>query len=140
MPFAKGCPAMCVYHLKRGQRGYDGHVVNIEQNIGGFINCLPRPARGLPIIVVRRQGGEGTHKALFVRQQRVFTASNWLRANNAFYSNIRINADHLNALPDNGFLQDLNESCGDDDLDSERDTGPHQDNASREDEDTEFFL
>ena len=32
--------------------------------------------------MVRRQGGEGTHKDLLVRRQRVVTALNWLRANN----------------------------------------------------------
>ena len=72
--------------------------------------------------------------------QRVFTALNWLRANNPFYSDIRINADNINSLPDNGSLQDLYETCGDDDLDSKRDTGPQQDSASEGDEDTEFFL
>ena len=81
MLIAKGCLVMRVYRLKGGQRGYGGHVVNLAQNIGGFVNSLPRPARDLPIIVVWRQGGKGTHKDLLVRRQRVFTALNWLRAN-----------------------------------------------------------
>ena len=80
MLIAKGCPVMRVYRLKGGQRGYGGHVVNLAQNISDFVNSLPRPATELPIIVVRRQGGEGTHKNLFVRRQRVFDAINWLRA------------------------------------------------------------
>ena len=80
MLIAKGCPVMRVYRLKGGQRGYGGHVVNLEQNIGDFVNSLARPARELPIIVVRRQGGEGTHKNLLVHRQRVFDALNWLRA------------------------------------------------------------
>ena len=75
MLIAKGCPVMRVYRLKEGKRGYGGHIVNLKQNIGGFVNSLPRPARNLPIIVVRRQGGEDTHKNLLVRQ-RVFTALN----------------------------------------------------------------
>ena len=138
---AKGCPVMRVYRLKKGQRGYGGHVVNLAQNNGDFVNSLPRPARELPIIiVVRRQGGESTHKDLLVRRQRVFDALNWLKANNPFYSDICINTDNLNSLPDNGSLQDLYETSGDDDLDSERDTGPQQDGASRGDEDTESFL
>ena len=80
MLIAKGCPVMRVYRLKGEQRGYGGHVVNLAQNIGDFINSLPRPARELPIVVVRRQGGEGTHKELLVRRQRVFDALKWLRA------------------------------------------------------------
>ena len=57
MLIAKGCPAMRVYRLQGRQRGYGGHVVNLAQNIGGFVNSLPRPARNLPIVVVQRQGG-----------------------------------------------------------------------------------
>ena len=140
MLIAKGCPVMRVYRLKGGQPGYGGHVVSLAENIGDFVNSLPRPGRDLPIIVVRRQGGEGTHKDLLVHRQRVFDALNWLQANNPFYSDIRINMDNLISLPDNGSLQDLYETCGDDDLDSERDTGPQQDGASGGDEDTESCL
>ena len=90
MLIAKACPVMRVYRLKGGQRGYGGHIVNLAQNIGGFVNSLPRAARGLPIVVVGRQGEEGTHKDLLVRLQRVVTALNCLRANNPFYSDIRM--------------------------------------------------
>ena len=140
MLITKVCPVMRIYRLKGGQRGYGGHVVNLAKNIGDFVNSLPRPAWELPIIVVRRQGGEGIHKDLLVRQQRVFDALNWLRANNPFYGDISINTGNFNSLPENGSLQDLYETSGDDDLDSERDTGPQQDGASRGDEDTESFL
>ena len=79
MLIAKGCPVMRVYRVKGRQRGYGGHVVNLAKNIGDFVNSLPRPARELPVIVVRRQGEEGINKDLFVRRQRVFDAINWLR-------------------------------------------------------------
>ena len=75
MLIAKGCPVMRVYHLKGGQRGSGGHVVNLAPNIGGFVNSLPRPARDLPTIMVRRQGEEGTHKDLLMRRQRVSVVS-----------------------------------------------------------------
>ena len=74
MLITKGCPVMRVYRLKGGQRGYGGHVVNLAQNIDDFVNSLLWPARDLPIIVVRRQGGEGTRKDFLVRRQRVFDA------------------------------------------------------------------
>ena len=57
---------MRVYRLKGGQRRYGGHVVNLPQNISGFVTRLPRAARALPIVVIRRLGGEGTHKDLNV--------------------------------------------------------------------------
>ena len=112
------------FALKGGREGTAvTHVVNLAQNIGDFVNSLPQPARELPIIVVRRQGGEGIHKDLLVRRQRVFDALNWLRAKKNFYSDIGINTDNLLSLPDNGSLQDLYETSRDDDLDSERNAG-----------------
>ena len=76
MLIAKACLVMRDYRLKEGQRGCGGHIVNLTQNIGDLVNSPPRPARDLPIIVVPHQGGEGTHKDLLVRRQRVFTALN----------------------------------------------------------------
>ena len=120
---------MRVYRPKEGQRRYGGHVVHLAQNSGGFVSSLQRAARSLTIVSVRRQDGEGTHKNLMVRRQRAFDALNWLRANNSFNSDVRVDADNLAALLDNDPLQNLYVSCGDDDLDSERDTGPEQDYA-----------
>ena len=53
MLIAKDCPVMRVYRLKGGQRGYGGRVVNLAQNIGDFVNSLPRPARDLPTEATR---------------------------------------------------------------------------------------
>ena len=64
MLIAKGCPVMRVYHLEEEQRGYGGHVVNLAQNVGDFVKRLPRAAKNLPIMVVRRLGGAYTHKNL----------------------------------------------------------------------------
>ena len=106
MLIAKGCLVMRVYHLKGGQRGYNGHVVNLAQNVGDFVKCLPRTAKDLPIVVVRCLDGENTHKDLLVRQQRVFDAIVWRQAKNA-----------LAALPDNGTLTDLSLASEHRDLD-----------------------
>ena len=97
---------MRVYRLKGGQRGYGGHVVKMAQNVSGFVNRLPRAARDLPIVVLRRQGGDSSRKDLLVYRQRVCDALNWLQANAFFYSDILIDADALATLPDNGPLPD----------------------------------
>ena len=84
MLIAKGCLVMRVYRLKGGQRGYGGHVVNLAQNVADFVKRLSRAAKDLPIVVVRRLGGDDTHKDLLVRRQRVFDAIVWLQANKPF--------------------------------------------------------
>ena len=107
MLITKGCPARRVYRLKGGQRGYGGHVVNLAQNFGDFVKRLPRAAKDLPIVIVRRLGGEDTRKDTLVRRQRVLDAIVWLQANISFCSDISIGADALAALPDNETLTDL---------------------------------
>ena len=76
---ARCCPIMRVLHLKIGQLGYGGHVVNVAQDITTFAATLPRLAADVPIIIVRREGQEpGHHKDLHVRRGRVQRALVWL--------------------------------------------------------------
>ena len=42
MLIARCCPIMRVIHLKGGQLGYGGHVVNVAQDITSFAATLPR--------------------------------------------------------------------------------------------------
>ena len=46
-------PMMSIYDLLHGQYGYNGHVINLPQNVTAFINSLPRCLNDLDIIVVR---------------------------------------------------------------------------------------
>ena len=41
MLIAWACPIMTIYRKHGGQHGYGGHVVNLPQNIQGFLNGLP---------------------------------------------------------------------------------------------------
>ena len=64
MLIARCCPIMRVIHLKGGQLGYGGHVVNVAQDIT-FAATLPRLAADVPIIILGREGQEpGQHKDL----------------------------------------------------------------------------
>ena len=79
MLIARSCPIMRVIHLKGGQLGYGGHVVNVAQDISTFAATLPRLAADVPIIILRREGQEpGQHNDLHVRpnqlQKRVLPA------------------------------------------------------------------
>ena len=56
MLIARCCPIMRVLHLKGGQLGYGGHVVNVAQDITTFAATLPRLAADVPITIIRREG------------------------------------------------------------------------------------
>ena len=100
MLIARCCPIMRVIHLKGGQLGYGGHVVNVAQDITTFAATLPRLAADVPIIIIRREGQEpGQHKDLHVRRVRVQRALIWLIANNPYYRDIVLDDTALSQLP-----------------------------------------
>ena len=71
MLVARTCSIMSVYRKHSGQRGYNGHVVNLPQNIQGFLDQLSCNVKDLRIIVVQRQGKDDTHADFRVRRDRV---------------------------------------------------------------------
>lgn len=90
MLLARACPIMSVYRKHGGQRGYKGHILNLPQDIQGFLDRLPCNVEKLPILLVRRTGQNNTHADLRVRRDRVLCALQWLQQNNPFYTNITI--------------------------------------------------
>ena len=107
MLIARACPIMCVYRKHGGQRGYKGHVLNLPQDIQGFLDRLPCNVKELPVLLLRRNGEDNTHTDLCVRRDRVFTALQWLQSNNPFYSSITIDHTALQQLPHDGVPPDL---------------------------------
>ena len=77
-------PIMTVDRLPHGQLGYNGHVVNLPQDVGAFVATLPRLVHELDVLVVRREGVSGVHKDIKVRRARVLSALRWLNANNVY--------------------------------------------------------
>ena len=67
MLIARAHPIMSVYRRKGGQHGYSGHIINLPQDIQGFLNQLPYHISGLPLLVIRQQGANDTHKDWRVR-------------------------------------------------------------------------
>jgi hypothetical protein len=71
-----------------------------------------------------------------VRKQKVHNALVWLINNNPHYSELRINGEALNLLPENGVPPDLMTVESDDDIvshdDCSADTGPPTDNPSED--------
>ena len=109
MLIARACPIMTVYHKHGGQRGYDGHVLNLPQNIEEFITKLPLPVASLPILIVKCRGAENTTAEFRVRRQKVHDALSRLKQNNKFYHDIIICIDDIYAanLPQDGIPSDL---------------------------------
>jgi hypothetical protein len=120
MLIARACPIMCVFHKHGGQRGYKGHVVNLPQNVQGFLDTLPANVNDLPLLIVRRQGAHDTYADFKVRRDRVLSALLWLKENNRCYSDIVISEDALERLPENAVPPDLLmiEKCADENPDA----------------------
>ena len=53
---ARAFPILSIYRKHGGQRGYRGHILNLPQDIQGFLNSLPANVSDLPILVIRKQG------------------------------------------------------------------------------------
>ena len=107
MLISRACPIMTIYRKHGGQRGYKGHVVNLPQNIQGFLDSLPSNVSKLPILIVRREGSNDTHADFRVCRERVLTAIQWLQQHNPCYSDITINHTNLESLPENGIPDGL---------------------------------
>ena len=86
MLIARACPIMSVYRKHGGQRGYKGHVLNMPQDIQGFLDRLLCEVSQLPVLVVRHHGTENTHADFRVRRAKVMETLQWLQQNNRFYT------------------------------------------------------
>ncbi|CAB4008934.1 Hypothetical predicted protein, partial [Paramuricea clavata] len=127
---------MRVYIKPGGQRGYSGHCINLPQNVKELAMSLPRYPKDLAVIIVKAKGRENTFKDVTVRKQKVHNALVWLINNNPHYSELLINEDALNSLPEDGVPPGLMTVETDDDIVSDDncspDVGPPTDNPSED--------
>ena len=70
MLISRVCPIMRVYRKHGGQRGYQGHVLNLPQDIQSFLNRLPSHVAYMSVMVVRRHGADDTHRDFTVRRHK----------------------------------------------------------------------
>ncbi len=134
MLIARALPIMRVYIKPGGQRGYSGHCINLPQNVTELATSLPRYPKDVAVIIVKVK--DNTFKDVTVRKQKVHSALVWLINNNPHYSEIIINEDALNSLPENGVAPDLMTVETDNDMVSDdncsADVGPPTDNPSED--------
>jgi hypothetical protein len=98
MLIAKAFPLMRVYQLHgKGGIRFKGNVVNLPQDIQGFVNSLPNSTSALPVtLLVRRthqKDGMIQHKDFRVRRYKIMQMLTFLKNNNPKYSDIVINLD-----------------------------------------------
>jgi hypothetical protein len=88
----------------------------------------------LDLLIVWRYSKNGSDFQDFhVRQEKVMRALEWLKANNKFYRNIKIDNETLQALPENGSIADkLPQFMNDKTYSSEE--GPNNDDENENDE------
>ena len=103
---ARALPIMRVYIKPGGQRGYSGHCINLPQNLKELAKSLPRYPKDLAVIIVKVKGKDSTFKDVNVRRNKVHNALAWL-IHNPHYTELQINEDALNCLPENGVPPDL---------------------------------
>ena len=119
-------PLMSIYRLPNGQYGYRGHVINLPQDITTLATSLPRLSKDLDILLVRKEGGENTHRDFRVRRSVVLHALQWLKQHNKYYHSIRIDFEALSQLPVDGDLTGL-KSVEDPVLDEDEEQQPGDD-------------
>ena len=107
MLIARACPIMSIYRKHGGQWGYKGHVVNLPQDVHGFLTSLPCSTSSLPVLVLRKQGADNTHADFRVRRAKVLSALQWLQSNNPCYKDITIDYMSLQLLPEDGIPSNL---------------------------------
>jgi hypothetical protein len=124
MLIARALPIMRIYIKPGGQQGYSGHCINLPQNVTELVTSLPRYPKDLAVIIVKVKGRENTFKDVRVRKKKVHKALVWLINNNPHYSELLINEDALNSLPENGVPPDLMTVETDDDIVSHDNCSP----------------
>ena len=99
---------------------------------------LPRTKSNLGMVVVRQTRTSGKVNDFRVRRQRVLEALVNLKRNNKYYENIEIDSEALEALPEDGELEDLHVIRADNDDASFEDISPVGANAdeAKEQKDT----
>ena len=100
-------PMMSMYRLPHGQLGYNGHIVNLSQDVTTFVNNLPRHLNYLDIIIVRQEHSYHSHYDFQVRRSTVLNTLNWLIANNVYFSGVTVNDNIVACLPKDDNLSDI---------------------------------
>ena len=107
MLIAAAMPIMVIYQLPHGLLGYSGHILNLPQNVTSYARTLPRSPNNTDVLIVQKQGADGSHHNFRVCQHVVQSALEWLMSHNLYYRNIMLDRQILQDLPEDAILSDL---------------------------------
>lgn len=97
-------PFIPLRHIKNGAFGLSGHVCCFEQDVGDFVNTLPRDKSDVTLLNVLKSvrteiGSDSSQKDVYkVRKKQVADALIWLKAFNREYKHVRIDMQALDWL------------------------------------------
>ena len=110
---AKVNPVLSIYKMPTNkQTKFTGHIINISQDITEIAHTLPRLPSEVDTLIIRKQGlkkGELKVSEFGVNRFKVEEALEYLKENNFYYQNIRIDKDRLRELKDFDPSTDLKE-------------------------------
>ena len=108
MLIARAYTIICAtVNIEDSMGGRKGHVLNLPQDIQGFLRRLPPNVADLPFLMIRRYGADNTHRDYRDRRHKVMQAITWLKENNPYYSGIVIDEEVLQRLPDDTVPENL---------------------------------
>ena len=127
---------MRAYRMEKGNLGYKGQCLNMQQNVQQFIESLPTKVEDLPLFWMRKrnQGTPSGYRDFRVRCDVIRQWLVWLKANNPLYFNIIIDEEEIDRLPDDGDVMDRVPSHEEEEQEEEAAEGEQ---ANREDESEE---
>ena len=105
MLIAKAAVIVPVHIMTGGWTGYSGHTIIFPQDIQALATSLPRSPASLEIITIRRKNQEGGWNHFHVRRNKVLLALQFLIAHNPLYSDITLDEEVLQSLPEDGIVQ-----------------------------------
>ncbi|KAK3921767.1 hypothetical protein KUF71_010943 [Frankliniella fusca] len=119
-------PVVQVFRLRGGQFAYSGHVINFFQDVKGFAKILPHSIEDINGVVKVCCKTKAFHQDFSIRKDKVLQALLWLKTNNPYYSDIEIDNNIINNLPDqfdfevtDNMEEDDNLNLPDEDMESE---------------------
>ena len=92
MLIAKVQPYMRIVHLQGGGIGYQGSILNVEQDISGICNVLPNLPQEIPLFFVRKpvRSSSTGYKDYVINKRSILIWLHFLKRNNKHYRDINL--------------------------------------------------
>jgi hypothetical protein len=92
-------PILQVAHARGGQYKYNGHTINLLQDVNSIAKRLPRRIEDIDILIVRRKTTQSKHYDFIVSRSCVMNAFHYKIEMNKYYQDVEIDMDLVLSLP-----------------------------------------